>query len=81
MIRIIKEKNEPRRRAKKAKRNCDKFKTPQEALDAFLVDCHKYEKDCDICPYSSHKMKLCILTWIYATAEDTDEDTDQNNGR
>lgn len=55
------------REKRKPVRNCDKYKTPQEALKAFNLICDNME--CYRCPYDKGSDFSCKFAWLYATAE------------
>lgn len=48
-------------------RNFNKYKTPEEAYDAFMKFCEK--TDCPDCVAAKIEIKDCPLAWVYAEAE------------
>ena len=51
----------------KAVRNCDKYKTAEDALKAFKLMCDDME--CERCPYLHQGEFKCRIVWLYAKAE------------
>ena len=55
------------REKRKPVRNCDKYKTVDEASKAFTLMCDNMS--CQHCPYNQGRAFKCKFTWLYATAE------------
>lgn len=55
------------REKRKPVRNCDKYKTADEASKAFTLMCDNMS--CQHCPYNQGRAFKCKFTWLYATAE------------
>ena len=55
------------REKRKPVRNCDKYKTAEDALKAFKLMCDDME--CERCPYLHQGEFKCRIVWLYAKAE------------
>ena len=55
------------REKRKPVRNCDKYKTADEASKAFTLMCDNIS--CQHCPYNQGRAFRCEVAWLYATAE------------
>ena len=55
------------REKRKPVRNCDKYKTADEASKAFSLMCENVS--CQHCPYNQGRAFKCKFAWLYATAE------------
>lgn len=60
-----------KREKAKPVRNCDKYATAKDALDAYRAMCENL--DCKHCRFGSSKgMEDCVISWLYAAAEKED---------